>query len=119
MSKEGFDADWAPEGYGGAVLSPERLAELKRFPFDADVVLHECGVPPIHTPLEALLSLPEESKKGLYLIHIGGAAADKAKAAGLKLVVPGVKGTIRVEVPPSDRKPPTITPITSRTSCAR
>jgi hypothetical protein len=35
-----------------------------------NVVLHEAGVPPIHTPLSVLKELVKELKDRLYLVHI-------------------------------------------------
>ena len=46
----------------------ERLThrDLSKF----DMILHEAGVPPIHTPLAVLELLPSEIKRKLFLIHI-------------------------------------------------
>ena len=35
-----------------------------------DCILHEAGIPPIHTPISALLKLPDEVKKKMYVYHI-------------------------------------------------
>ena len=34
-----------------------------------DLLLHESGAPPIHTPLNVLQALPEEVKRRLYVVH--------------------------------------------------
>ena len=45
---------------GERVLSADRAQSLMDFNFAADIVLHEAGVPPIHTPATILAELPEE-----------------------------------------------------------
>jgi CRP-like cAMP-binding protein/phosphoribosyl 1,2-cyclic phosphodiesterase len=81
-------------------LSMERYNALMNFPWDSDVVLHEMGVPPIHTPLEALEKLPEKYRNHIYLIHIGGKTARDAKKRGFKIATPGVENTITLVRPP-------------------
>lgn len=50
-------------------ISKQRRDKLIDFQWHHDVILHEAGVPPIHTPLETLSSLPEEVKERLYIVH--------------------------------------------------
>lgn len=76
------------------ILSPARAEQLINFPWHSKYIFHECGVPPIHTPVEQLLQLPEGVREKLYLIHT--AEADVA-GSGLKVARPGLEGTIRVE----------------------
>jgi len=76
------------------ILSEERLQALLNFPWTCDVVLHEAGVPPIHTPLEALNKLPPIFKKNVRLIHIDGQAAERAAKFGFKIAKSGVESTI-------------------------
>ena len=64
----------------------------------SDLLLHEAGVPPIHTPPAALLQLPEETRRNLRLIHLSDA---RAQEAGIEKVRAGFEHTIRVDVPPS------------------
>ena len=41
------------------VLSEERYWDLANIDFDKfDCILHEAGIPPIHTPIEVLSKLP-------------------------------------------------------------
>lgn len=37
-----------------SVISEERCTELLNFPWHHDIILHESGVPPIHTPMATL-----------------------------------------------------------------
>ena len=52
-----------------------------------DLILHEAGVPPIHTPTKVLEELPPAIKDKLYLVHI--AAKDIPTGTGLKAAIPG------------------------------
>jgi len=89
-----YDMDGLEQMKKEGVLSEARCQALLNFPWDADVVLHEMGVPPIHTPLEALEKLPEKFRKHIYLIHIGAKTARDAKKRGFKIATPGVEHTI-------------------------
>merc|ERR1712232_143107 len=62
-------------------------------PWDCDLVLHEAGVPPIHTPISAFEKLPKESQKNIQLIHVGGKEAKLAQERGFKIAKPGVENT--------------------------
>mmetsp|Transcript_916 Transcript_916/g.2529 ORF Transcript_916/g.2529 Transcript_916/m.2529 type:complete len:1171 (-) Transcript_916:46-3558(-) len=73
------------------VLSEGRADSLVNFPWHHDLILHEAGVPPIHTPIAALQALPEEVKERLCLIHI---SEKDAKSSGLRYARTGVEHTI-------------------------
>lgn len=80
------------------LLAKERLQELLDFKWHADVILHEAGIPPIHTPVSTLVALSDEIKERLYVNHI---SADKVPTdAGLKLAPPGVSKTLLLDVEP-------------------
>jgi phosphoribosyl 1,2-cyclic phosphodiesterase len=55
--------------YKENILSEGRYQELCNFNWNKDIIIHEAGVPPIHTPIENLLALPEDIKKNIYLVH--------------------------------------------------
>ena len=78
------------------VLSPGRYADLIAFPWHHSVVLHEAGVPPLHTPIAALAALPDEAKRRLYLVHV--AERDVPPDLGLKVARVGLEHTLRVDV---------------------
>jgi len=89
MQKDGF-------------LSKQRANGLINFPWDSSVILHEAGVPPIHTPPEILASLPEDVKERLYCVHVskrGNQGKPFPFNSGLKIAACGVENTIRIEVP--------------------
>jgi len=92
------DTFYDPEGINDlcarGYLSEARRDALLDFPWDCDVIFHEAGIPPIHTPLSALENLPDHVKEKLHIIHI---AEDKAAGSFLKRAVSGVENTIRIE----------------------
>jgi len=78
------------------VISPERRDALIEFAWYHSVVLHEAGVPPLHTPVRALAALPPEVKKRLYLVHI--AKKDVPVESGLKAAEVGLDKTVAIAV---------------------
>lgn len=78
------------------VLSAGRWNELLNFPWNHDLILHEAGVPPIHTPLATLEALSDEIKERMYLVHVSEGAVPKGSK--LKVAPVGVKNTLEVPV---------------------
>ena len=60
---------------------------------ECDLLLHESGAPPIHTPLEVLLNLPDEVKKRLYVVHTSALP----KECELRVAPIGTTDTIRLD----------------------
>ncbi|GMF47428.1 unnamed protein product [Phytophthora fragariaefolia] len=79
------------------VLSAARAQELLNFPWHCDVILHEAGVPPIHTPLKTLMALDETIRQKVYVVHT--AAKDLPENCGLRGAPEGVHNTIKLDVP--------------------
>jgi CRP-like cAMP-binding protein/phosphoribosyl 1,2-cyclic phosphodiesterase len=79
-------------------ITAQRARRLIDFPWYHTVVLHEAGVPPLHTPIPVLAALPEGVKERLYLVHI--AAKDLPEGTGLKVAPVGVENTLRIDVDP-------------------
>jgi hypothetical protein len=79
-------------------MTPERAAYLLDFPVSHDLVLHEAGVPPIHTRVETLESLSASQREGFFLVHttVEALPADTT----LQLAPQGLENTLRLEVPP-------------------
>lgn len=73
------------------VLTAGRHAELRSFPWDHDLILHEAGMPPIHTPIAALEALPDAVKAKVRLIHVSESAVKPG--SGLRLAEKGLEGT--------------------------
>jgi len=94
------DAEYLTNLHNEGLLSEARLKDLLEFEWDADLILHEAGIPPIHTPVEVLVNLPDETKDRLYVNHI---SADKIpRDSGLKLAQPGIRDTLKLEVTPPE-----------------
>lgn len=60
---------------------------------ECDLLLHEAGAPPIHTPISVLQELPEKVKKRLYIVHTSALPLD----CGLRVAPTGTAGTIRLD----------------------
>ena len=84
--------------FESGVLSEERYAELSDFPWDSKVIFHEAGIPPLHTPVSYLDSLPEQIKKRTFVYHI--AEKDFPKNTSLSLAKFGIENTISFNVKP-------------------
>ena len=65
----------------------------------SDLLLHEAGVAPIHTPLTALNALDPALKKVLRIIHVGSKPSAAAAEMGIETVRVGFEHTLRVPVP--------------------
>ena len=60
---------------------------------ECDILLHEAGAPPIHTPLKVLSELPEDVKKRLYVVHTSALP----EGSDLRVAPTGTAGTIRLD----------------------
>jgi len=79
------------------VMTKARADDLRNLPLqDTDLLLHESGAPPIHTPLDVLLKLPKKVKDRLYVVHTSALPTD----CELKVAPTGTKGTIRLDQTP-------------------
>ncbi|CAM9427889.1 unnamed protein product, partial [Scytosiphon promiscuus] len=76
-------------------MSKGRRDALLRFPWHHDIIFHEAGIPPIHTPMGTLQELPDDVKKRLYVVHVSESSIPKG--SGLKVAPVGVESTIRLE----------------------
>jgi CRP-like cAMP-binding protein len=54
------------------IINYQREISLRMFLFDADLIIHESGVPTIHTAISDLNNLPESIKKKMYIVHCSG-----------------------------------------------
>jgi CRP-like cAMP-binding protein/phosphoribosyl 1,2-cyclic phosphodiesterase len=98
-----YDPGRIEEMYQSGVLSPARRDALLHFPWHHSMVLHEAGVPPIHTPPERLADLPDDVKQRLRLIHIAESGLPEGR--GLKLARTGFDQTISLKVQASGDAP--------------
>jgi len=76
------------------VLSAARAQDLRDLPLqNTDLLLHEAGVPPLHTPLDVLLKLPQSVKDHLYVVHTQALP----EGCELRVAPTGTAGTIRLD----------------------
>ena len=75
------------------LFSEERYRQLAFPDFEScDLIIHESGVPPIHTPIDTLSKLPEKIKQKIRLYHI--AQKDLKPESGLKYASIGLSETV-------------------------
>lgn len=60
---------------------------------ETDLLLHEAGAPPIHTPLEVLMQLPPRVKERLYVVH----TSTIPENCDLRVAPTGTAGTLRLD----------------------
>ena len=65
-----YDPEVFDQLHEQGILNKERRQSLRDFPWDADVIFHEAGMPPIHTPIKVLTALPEAVRDRMYLTHV-------------------------------------------------
>lgn len=89
--------------YTAGHLEPERREELLHFNWSHDLVFHEAGVPPLHTPLDVLSRLPADVRGRTRILHT--TPSRLPPSTGLQIASPGPQGTIdlKVEAPPAAR----------------
>ena len=80
------------------VISEERYNQFRSFPWDSDVIYHESGVPPLHTSVDWLNSLPKEMQKKTVVYHI--AKKDFPSETNLTLARFGIEHTLYFKVKP-------------------
>jgi CRP-like cAMP-binding protein/phosphoribosyl 1,2-cyclic phosphodiesterase len=80
------------------VVDKNRQQFLNGFPWDRDLIFHEAGIPPLHTPMAYLVSLPEKVRQRMYLVHV--AREMIPENSGLKIAPTGLSATVELAVPP-------------------
>lgn len=95
------DTLWHPEILQNladeGLFSASRVEDLIDFPWHHSLILHEAGIPPIHTPVSVLAELPEDVKQRLHLVHISETAIPEG--SGLRLAPTGAANSIVIPVP--------------------
>jgi CRP-like cAMP-binding protein len=90
-----FDPAKIQDLCSAGVLSSGRAGRLINFPFATnDLILHEAGIPPLHTPASILQQLPADQLNKLYLVHIAAGAVP----AGMRRLEAGVAHTVELPV---------------------
>ena len=73
-------------------MTKERADDLLNKDFESyDIILHEMGIPPIHTPLDILKGFSDKVKEHMFVVH---SAEDKIPPnCGLKTPKKGIENT--------------------------
>ena len=90
------DPDFIEQMYREGIIDRARRDQLLDFPWDCDVIFHEAGAKPLHTPIEFLCNLPAEVRKKMYLLH-----TDLSRIppdSGLRIAPTGLANTILIDV---------------------
>lgn len=82
--------------YRKGVLSAARRDFLLAFPWDQDVIFHEAGIPPLHTPIDYLLGLPDEIRNRMYLVHV--TRSSLPDGCDLRIAPTGLANTLELDV---------------------
>ena len=83
------------------LIGRDRFDQLRNFPWDSDVIYHESGIPPLHTPLKFLASLPEDVQSRTVVYHIADKDFDEVGANSLQRATFGIENTLYFETEPS------------------
>ena len=75
-------------------MEKRRFEQLRDFPWDSDVIYHESGIAPLHTPLEFLASLPEDVQSRTVVYHIARKDFEKAADTPLRRASFGIENTL-------------------------
>ncbi|MDH4198964.1 MAG: cAMP/cGMP-dependent 3',5'-cyclic-AMP/GMP phosphodiesterase [Spirochaetia bacterium] len=78
------------------VFPKNRHEFLKAFPWHYNIIYHEGGIPPLHTPVSYLASLPEEIQKKITVYHI--ARKDFPEKSHLNMAKFGIQNTLYPEI---------------------
>ena len=73
-------------------MTAARRDQLLRRDWHHSLILHEAGVPPIHTPVSLFVDLPDDIKKRLLLVHT--TAANVPEGSGLRVAEAGAEHSI-------------------------
>jgi len=84
------------EMYEAGILPAGRRDFFLNYDWHHDLILHEAGVPPIHTPIQRLMELPFEVKERILVVHV--ATKDIPPDSGIKQPKTGIENTIDLNV---------------------
>ncbi|MFP4115330.1 MAG: cAMP/cGMP-dependent 3',5'-cyclic-AMP/GMP phosphodiesterase [Spirochaetota bacterium] len=82
-------------------MNRERYEQLQHFPWESDVIYHESGIAPLHTPLKFLASLPEDVQSRTVVYHIASKDFNAIGETALQRATFGIENTLYFETEPS------------------
>ena len=83
------------------LIDSDRFEQLRNFPFQSDVIYHESGIAPLHTPLAYLASLPEDVQSRTVVYHIAAKDFHVLENSKLQRATFGIENTLFFETEPS------------------
>lgn len=83
--------------YDNGYISQARYEQLSTFPWDSDVIYHEAGIAPLHTPITYLNSLPEDIQSRTVVYHIAEKDFPPPSETKLTLATFGIENTLYFE----------------------
>lgn len=86
------------EMYEKGILTETRYRDLLNFSWHHSIIYHEAGIPPLHTRVDYLKTLPEEIQKKITVYHI--AKKDMPKDTKLTLATFGMENTVYPPITP-------------------
>ncbi len=92
------DPEKFKELYSKGILTESRYQELLNFPWHHNIIYHEAGIPPLHTRIDYLRTLPQEIQKKITVYHI--ARQDMPKDTHLTLAKFGIENTFFPPITP-------------------
>jgi CRP-like cAMP-binding protein len=95
------DPDVQAKMFQDGVIGRDRYDQLRNFPWDSDVIYHESGIPPLHTPLKFLASLPEDVQSRTVVYHIADKDFGAVGENSLQRATFGIENTLYFETEPS------------------
>ncbi|MCG8615882.1 MAG: cAMP/cGMP-dependent 3',5'-cyclic-AMP/GMP phosphodiesterase [Desulfobacterales bacterium] len=94
------DPVFADQLFEKGVVDENRRDFLKDFPWDRDIIFHEAGIPPLHTPMKVLTALPADIRERMYLVHVTNEMIPEG--SGLKIAPTGLSSTLELDVAPPE-----------------
>jgi len=91
-----YDPETFKKLYDRGDVNRYRMIELTNFPWHHSVIFHEAGIPPLHTPMQNLIDMPEAVKKRIFLMHV--AQKSIPEGTGLKKAPDGREESIVIPV---------------------
>ncbi len=92
------DPDKYKEMLEEGVLTEGRYKDLLNFPWHSNIIYHEAGIPPLHTRIDYLRTLPDEIQKKTTVYHI--ARKDMPANTSLNLATFGIENTLYPPISP-------------------
>jgi CRP-like cAMP-binding protein len=78
--------------YQDGGIDKERREELLHFDWEHDLILHEAGIRPLHTPITTLERLPAEIRSRIHVVH--ATPSKHLSNEKLRIAEVGIKGTL-------------------------